>query len=125
MNRRLILFALVMGFTLSACVTPEAIAPYESDALLSIRHNTKTAYTLLVYQTPLGYQRHVLRHDGVCEVVLTYEQPGVVHLKERGQAERQLTRSEVTQLQNRINALLDAKEQEEERDKRVAVRATT
>ena len=53
---------------LMGCRTTASV--YERDDLVTITHNKESDYTLLIYQSPTGRIRNVLRRKGVCELLL-------------------------------------------------------
>lgn len=104
MNRHaaiLILLPCLMG----ACATTDALHLYEYD-LVSMIHNSENGYTLLVYHNVLGEARHVLRQEGICEIVIVYTPSGSIKLKERGRRERKIDAYVAGRLTAQINALL-------------------
>ncbi len=90
---------------LCACATTDSLKLYQYD-LVSMIHNSENGYTLLVYHDGLGEARHVLRREGICEVVITYTSNGAIKLKERGRQERRIDSYEAGQWTGQINALL-------------------
>ena len=51
---------------------------YETEDLVVVEHNAYNNYMLMVYKDPLGQTRHVLRRNGITEMVVRYLQ--VKHL---------------------------------------------
>ena len=80
------------------------------DDLLAVRHNDQNDYMLLVYRDPIGQTRHVLRRNGVCEIVMTYTIDGKILLKTRGKKEGDISPVEAGRITQRINNLLKKKQ---------------
>ena len=103
----LLLFVLC---SISGCRSLEPVQHYEAEDLLVVQHNDFNKYALLVYRDPLGQTKHVLRRNGVTELVLTYTIEGEILLKTRGKKERLIDATEAGRLTHRINSLLNATE---------------
>lgn len=103
-----ILFILLFG--LSACSGIDATRAYETEELVVVQHNDYNKYLLLVYRDPIGQTRHVLRRNGITEMILTYTLEGQIRLKTRGQKERKIEPMEAGTITQRINSLLNATE---------------
>ncbi len=108
---RLSTLLILLPCLLCACATTDSLKLYEYD-LVSMIHNSENGYTLLVYHDGLGEARHVLRREGICEVVITYTSSGAIKLQERGRQERRIGSYEADQWTGQINALLIVKESE-------------
>lgn len=102
--------AILASVALTACKTVETYEQYEAEDLLVVQHNEFNKYALLVYRDPLGQTKHVLRRNGVTELVLTYTIEGEIRLKARGKKERLIEATEAGRLTHRINSLLSASE---------------
>ena len=109
MRRPYFLFAIIL-ISCSACRSVEPIYQYEAEDLVVVQHNDFNNYLLLVYRDPLGQTKHVLRRNGVTEIVLTYTIEGDILLKTRGQREKIIDAIEAGRLTYRINGLLQASE---------------
>lgn len=96
-----LLFCLMCG-----CRTVDPLSTYERDELVAVQHNQESAYTLLVYRDPMGQTRHVLRKNGVTQLVITYTLVGEIELKERGVDGRKIGAIEANRVTKHINALL-------------------
>jgi hypothetical protein len=105
----LLLASMLLG--LSACSRLDTTSAYESEELVVVQHNAYNQYLLLVYRDPLGQTRHVLRRNGVTEMILTYKMEGIIKLKIRGKRERSIEAVEAGRLTQRINSLLKASEE--------------
>lgn len=103
-----ILLVLLLG--LSACTRIDATSAYETEELVVVQHNDYNKYLLLVYRDPIGQTRHVLRRNGITEMILTYTLEGHIKLKTRGQKERKIEPMEAGTITQRINSLLNATE---------------
>ena len=101
---------LVALLACSACRSTEPFYSYEAEDLIVVQHNDYNKYLLLVYRDPLGQTKHVLRRNGVTEMVLTYTIDGRIKFKARGQKERIIGAVEAGRLTHRINSLLNARE---------------
>ena len=97
---------LLFCFT-SACATVEPL-PYEAEDLMVVQHNDYNNYMLLVYRDALGQTKHVLRRNGITEVVLTYTIEGDIELKARGKKIKKIEAIEAGHITQRINSLLKA-----------------
>lgn len=104
---------------LSACASTQELDLYEYD-LVAMVHNSDNGYTLMVYQDVLGEARHVLRRNGICEVILTYTPSGAIKLNERGRHERTLMSYEAGQLTEEINVLLNNGQSMQVQPKRIS-----
>ena len=65
-----------------------------------------TDYTLLVYESDNGDKRQVLRHNGVCELILIETREGEYMLKKRGEDSRKLDPDLVPDVKNRMHNLI-------------------
>lgn len=95
---------------LTGCASTDPLSAFESDDLMVVKHNEYNNYILMVYQDPLGQTRHVLRRNGITELVVTYTMEGGIELKLRGQKPRNVDSLEAGRITQRINSLLTAKE---------------
>ena len=95
-----------IGLT-SACASVEPL-PYEAEDLMVIQHNDYNSYMLMVYRDALGQTKHVLRRNGITEVVLTYTIEGTIELKARGKKLKTIEAIEAGHITQRINSLLKA-----------------
>ncbi len=102
------LFIVSLG-CLAGCASVDPLTTFESDDLVVIKHNEYNNYILMVYQDPLGQTRHVLRRNGITELVVTYTMEGAIELKLRGQKPRKVDALEAGRVTQRINSLLTAK----------------
>ena len=102
---RLSTLLILLSCLLCACATTDSLKLYQYD-LVSMMHNTENGYTLLVYHDGLGEARHVLRREGICEVVITYAANGAIKLQERGRQERRIDAYEAGQWAGQITVLL-------------------
>ena len=64
---------------------------------------------LLIYQDAEGQKRHVVRRNGVCEIVLTYIHEGDIRIKTRGKKERKVDANEASRITDRINMMLQVR----------------
>ena len=101
---------LIVLFVLSACRSVEPVNTYETEDLVVVQHNEYNNYLLLVYRDPLGQTKHVLRRNGVAEMMLTYTIEGEIKFKARGKKEKTIDAVEAGRLTHRINSLLKASE---------------
>lgn len=99
---------LLSACLLCGCAAPLSFSTYESEDLLSIQHNEYNNYMLMVYRDALGQTRHVLRRNGVAEIVLTYTLEGNIELKTRGKKVKLIQAIEAGHVTQRINSLLQA-----------------
>ncbi len=106
-----LIFILVFSlFACAGCATVENTNYFEAEDLMAVQHNDFNDYLLLVYRDPLGQTRHVLRRHGVTEMVLTYTIEGRIKLKTRGKRERFIKAIEAGHITQRINGLLNTRE---------------
>jgi len=119
MKSNLILLVL-MPCLLCACTSTASLTSYESDELVSVRHNQNTSCTLLIYRDPLGQTRHVFRRYGIFEFGLTFTHEGGIMLKERGRQERLIEAVEANRVTRHINTLLQVRQQEPEPSERLS-----
>lgn len=77
-----------------------------------VQHNDYNNYLLMVYRDPLGQTKHVLRKDGITEIVLTYTIEGAILLETRGKKEKKIEAVEAGRITQRINSLLEAQSPE-------------
>ena len=110
MPRFLPLCAALLFLCASGCASTEETNYFEAEDLMAVQHNDYNDYLLLVYRDPLGQTRHVLRRHGVTEIVLTYTIEGEIKLKARGKKERLIKPLEAGHITQRINGLLNARE---------------
>ncbi len=97
-------------FLANACGSLNSLDAYESEDLMAVQHNDYNNYILMVYRDPLGQTRHVLRRNGITEIVLTYTIEGNIELKTRGKKQRTIKAIEAGRITQRINSLLEARE---------------
>lgn len=114
------LLLVLMPCLLCACTSNALLTSYESDELVSVRHNQNTSCTLLIYRDPLGQTRHVFRRYGIFEFGLTFTHEGGIMLKERGRHERPIEAIEANRVTRHINTLLQVRQQEEEPSERLS-----
>lgn len=107
------LLLMLIGLTGCQSTTPNL----GRDDLVTIVHNQESEYTLLVYQSPTGKLRKVLRRKGVCELQLIEAEDGDVWLKERGAEPRLLKDEHIMVIEEQLNAMVyDHQEPEEQAD---------
>ena len=114
--KRLALLLILTPLLLGACTSTESLVNvYESDELISVRHNQNSDCTLLVYRDPIGQTRHVFRKHGVFEFGLTFKIDGGIVLKERGRTERSIEAVEASRVTQRMNTLLQVQKEDARR----------
>lgn len=102
--RRLLPVFLLALCVATGCTSSRSI--HESEDLVTFSHNKMTDYTLLVYQSEDGDTRQVLRHNGVCEMILIETRDGDYTLKKRGEETKMLEPHLVPDVKNRMNSLI-------------------
>ncbi len=102
---------LVLFFMTPGCASVEPL-PYEGEDLMVIQHNDYNNYILMVYRDALGQTKHVLRRNGMTEIVLTYTIEGTIELKARGKKLKEIEAIEAGHITQRINSLLKAESYE-------------
>lgn len=107
--RRAAFYLILFCTLLAGCASTDSLAAYEADDLMLVKHNDYNNYVLMVYRDPLGQTRHVLRRNGITELVVTYRMDGGVLMKLRGQKTREVEVLEAGRIIQRINSLLTAK----------------
>ena len=110
--RRKLLIPILLLTAFSGCASTEMLDAFEAEDLISLQHNDYNNCLLMVYQDPLGQTTHVLRRNGVTEVVIMYTIEGDITLKMRGEKERKIEVIEASHITQRINILLKAGEKE-------------
>ena len=99
-------FVWVLFFTIACLMGCSSSVNLGRDDLVRIMHNSESEYTLLVYQSPTGKLRKVLRKKGVCELLLIEAEDGDVWLKERGADMRLLTEAHTILVEAQLHALI-------------------
>ncbi len=97
---RIPVFCIAVFCITSGCATTSSV--YEEEDLVTVAHNKASDYTLLIYKTQDGLSKQVLRHKGVCELMLIETKRGEFVLKERGEELRKLEAEAVPAVLDRI-----------------------
>ena len=102
--RRLLPVLLLVFCVATGCTSTSTI--HENEDLVTFSHNKMTDYTLLVYQSDNGDTRQVLRHNGVCELILIETHDGDYMLKKRGEESQKLDPHLVPDVKSRMQNLI-------------------
>ena len=103
--RRILPVLLLVFCVVSGCTSTGTVHEEKED-LVTFSHNKMTDYTLLVYESENGDTRQVLRHSGVCELILVETKEGEYLLKKRGEEAQKINPEDVPYIKNRINSLV-------------------
>ena len=95
---------LAMLIAFNGCTSTSSI--HEEEDLVTFSHNKVTDYTLLVYESDNGDTRQVLRHKGVCELILIETKDGEYMLKKRGEEKQKLEPQHVPDVKSRMETLI-------------------
>ncbi|MBX2819453.1 MAG: hypothetical protein KTR29_07220 [Rhodothermaceae bacterium] len=102
--RRFLPVLLLAFCVFSGCTSTRTV--HENEDLVTFSHNKATDYTLLVYQSENGDKRQVLRHNGVCEMILIETRDGDYTLKKRGEDSQKLEPHLVPDVKSRMHSLI-------------------
>ena len=102
--RRFLPVLLLAFFVVSGCTSTGNL--HEEEDLVTFSHNKMTDYTLLVYQSENGDKRQVLRHNGVCELILIETREGEYMIKKRGEESQRLEPHLVPDVKSRMQNLI-------------------
>ncbi len=108
MRKEFLVFRLFVSLLLAVLFTgcKSTSSVHERDDLITIAHNAKSDYTLIVYRSEAGRMRKVLRKGGICELLLIETDKGQFLLKERGQEPRKLSARNVLDLESNLQDLI-------------------